>query len=37
MAAVFRKLDVHYEGEHVSNIGRPFKIAEGTPVGFLGS
>jgi len=37
MAAVFRKLGVNYESEYVSNIGRPLKIAEGTPVGFLGS
>jgi hypothetical protein len=37
MAAVFRKLGVNYENEYVSNIGRPLKIAEGTPVGFLGT
>jgi len=36
MAAIFKKVGVKYEGEYVSNIGRPLRIAEGTPVSFLG-
>ena len=36
MATIFKKVGVKYEGEYVSNIGRPLRIAEGTPVSFLG-
>ena len=36
MATIFKKLGVNFEKEYVSNIGRPLKIAEGKPLGFLG-
>jgi hypothetical protein len=36
MATIFKKTGVKFEGEYISNIGRPLKIAEGTPVSFLG-
>jgi uncharacterized protein (DUF1501 family) len=36
MATIFKKLGVDFEKEYVSNIGRPLKIAEGKPLGFLG-
>jgi hypothetical protein len=37
MATIFRKLGVDFTKEYVSNIGRPLKISEGTPLGFLGA
>ena len=37
MATIFRKLGVDFTKEYVSNIGRPLKISDGTPLGFLGS
>jgi hypothetical protein len=31
----FPQVGCEYEREYLSNIGRPLKIAEGKPVGFL--
>lgn len=35
-ATIFRKLGVDHTKEHLTPIGRPFKLSEGTPLGFLG-
>ena len=34
-AAIFHKLGIDSTKEYVSNIGRPFKIADGKPLEFL--
>jgi hypothetical protein len=36
MATIFRKLGVDFTKEYISNIGRPLKISDGTPLSFLG-
>lgn len=36
MATIFKKVGVDFEKEYISNIGRPLKVAEGKPLGFLG-
>jgi Protein of unknown function (DUF1501) len=36
MATIFKKLGVDYTKENVSNIGRPLRISDGTPLSFLG-
>ena len=36
MATIFKKLGVDFTKEYVSNIGRPLKISDGTPLNFLG-
>ena len=35
--SVIRKLGVNHDDEYVSNMGRPLKIAERTPAGFVGT
>jgi hypothetical protein len=34
-ATIFQKLGVDYTKEHVTPVGRPFKLSEGTPLKFL--
>jgi hypothetical protein len=36
MATIFKMLGVDYTKEYISNIGRPLKISDGTPLDFLG-
>jgi hypothetical protein len=36
MATIFRKVGVDFTKEYVSNIGRPLRISDGKPLGFLG-
>jgi hypothetical protein len=36
MATILKKCGVSFEKEYMSNIGRPIKIAEGSPLDFLG-
>ena len=35
-ATIYKKLGIDYEKEYISNIGRPFKLADkGKPIDFL--
>ena len=35
IATIYQKLGIDYQKEYVSNIGRPFKLADGKPLPFL--
>jgi Protein of unknown function (DUF1501) len=35
IATIYQKVGIDYQKEYVSNIGRPFKLAEGKPLPFL--
>jgi uncharacterized protein (DUF1501 family) len=37
VASIYQKLGIDYQKEYFSNIGRPFKLADGKPLPFLSS